>query len=78
MQVPEFLDLPAATRESLAHVLTEKVFAPKSVIYFQGQEVEDVFIVQRGSVKVLTDLLCQGLDFCTASKAQTWESECTA
>ena len=52
MQVPEFKGLAANTVESLAHVLTEKVFPPKGVIYYQGQEVEDVFIVQTGNVKV--------------------------
>ena len=57
LQVPEFKGLPANTVESLAHVLTEKVFPPKGVIYYHGQEVEDVFIVQTGNVKVCS--LCK-------------------
>ncbi len=52
VQVPEFQGLPASTIESLALVLTEKVFAPKAVIYYQGSEVEDVYFVQRGTVTV--------------------------
>ena len=52
MQVPEFQGLPASTIESLALVLTEKVFGPKAVIYYQGSEVEDVYFVQRGTVTV--------------------------
>jgi len=52
VQVPEFQGLPASTIESLALVLTEKVFAPKAVIYHQGSEVEDVYFVQGGTVTV--------------------------
>ena len=52
VQVPEFQGLPASTIESLALVLTEKVFAPKAVIYYQGSDVEDVYFVQRGTVTV--------------------------
>ena len=52
LQVPEFGNLPATIIESLAHVLTEKVFPPKGVIYYQGNEVEEVFFVQQGRVKV--------------------------
>ena len=52
VQVPEFQGLPASTIESLALVLTEKVFPPKAVIYYQGSEVEDVYFVQRGTVTV--------------------------
>jgi len=52
VQVPEFQGLSASTIESLALVLTEKVFAPKAVIYYQGSEVEDVYFVQRGTVTV--------------------------
>ena len=43
--------------ESLAVVLTEKVYRPKSVVYYQGNEVEDLFFIQRGHVKVLIILL---------------------
>ena len=43
--------------ESLAVVLTEKVYRPKSVVYYQGNEVEDLFFIQRGHVKVFTLLL---------------------
>lgn len=56
VQVPEFQGLPASTIESLALVLTEKVFAPKAVIYYQGSEVEDVYFVQRGIVTVSPSL----------------------
>ena len=52
LQVPEFQDLPASSIESLAHVLTEKAYPPKGVIYYQGNEVEDIFFVQQGHVKV--------------------------
>ena len=52
MQVPEFQNLPANTIESLAHVVTEKVYPAKGVIYYQGNEVEDIFFVQQGRVKV--------------------------
>ncbi|KAL0037693.1 hypothetical protein WJX77_008057 [Trebouxia sp. C0004] len=55
-QVPEFQGLPASTIESLAHVLTEKVFAPKAIIYHQGSEVEDVYFVQRGTVLMVREL----------------------
>ncbi|KAL0028776.1 hypothetical protein WJX79_006703 [Trebouxia sp. C0005] len=55
-QVPEFQGLPASTIESLALVLTEKVFAPKAVIYYQGSEVEDVYFVQRGIVTMVREL----------------------
>ncbi|DBB02475.1 TPA: Rap guanine nucleotide exchange factor-like 1, variant 2 [Trebouxia sp. C0006] len=55
-QVPEFQGLPASTIESLALVLTEKVFAPKAVIYYQGSEVEDVYFVQRGTVTMVREL----------------------
>lgn len=51
-QVPEFQNLPANTIESLAHVVTEKVYPAKGVIYYQGNEVEDIFFVQQGRVKV--------------------------
>ncbi|KAA6420586.1 MAG: hypothetical protein FRX49_09379 [Trebouxia sp. A1-2] len=54
--VPEFQGLPASTIESLALVLTEKVFAPKAVIYYQGSEVEDVYFVQRGIVTMVREL----------------------
>ena len=50
--MPEFQNLPSSTSESLAHVLTEKVYPPKGVIYYQGNEVEDLFFVQQGRVKV--------------------------
>ncbi|DBA83984.1 TPA: Rap guanine nucleotide exchange factor-like 1 [Trebouxia sp. C0004] len=56
IQVPEFQGLPASTIESLAHVLTEKVFAPKAIIYHQGSEVEDVYFVQRGTVLMVREL----------------------
>ena len=46
--------MPPATIESLAVVLTEKVYQPKSVVYYQGNEVEDLFFIQRGHVKVLS------------------------
>ncbi len=66
VQVPEFQGLPASTIESLALVLTERVFAPKAVIYYQGSEVDDVYFVQRGTVTVrppthltLSPLHCQ-------------------
>lgn len=52
LQVPEFQDLPASSIESLAHVLTEKMYPPKSVMYYQGNEVEDIFFVQQGNIKV--------------------------
>ena len=52
MQVPETQWLPVTTLESLAVVLTEKVFPPRSVVYYQGNEVEDVFFVLKGNVKV--------------------------
>ena len=52
LQVPEFQDLPANTIESMALVLTERVVPPKGVIYYQGSEVEDVFFVQQGRIKV--------------------------
>ena len=52
LQVPVFKSLPANVVESLAVVLTEKILPPRSVIYYQGSEVEDLFFVQRGHVKV--------------------------
>lgn len=52
LQVPEFQDLPASSIESLAHVLTEKVYPARGVVYYQGNEVEDIFFVQQGHVKV--------------------------
>ena len=54
LQVPEFQRLPTSTLEDLAVVLTEKVYPPKSVIYYQGNEVEDLFFVFKGSIKVRT------------------------
>ena len=44
--------LPASVLESLAVVLTEKVLPPRSVVYYQGNEVEELFFIQRGHVKV--------------------------
>ena len=51
-QVPVFKVLPASVVESLAVVLTEKVLPPRSVVYYQGNEVEELFFIQRGHVKV--------------------------
>ena len=53
VQVPETQWLPISTLESLAVVLTEKVYAPKSVVYYQGNEVEELFFVLKGTVKVI-------------------------
>ena len=53
LQVPLFQGMAPAEIESLAVVLTEKVYRPKSVVYYQGSEVEDLFFIQRGHVKVL-------------------------
>lgn len=53
LQVPLFQGMAPAEIESLAVVLTEKVYRPKSVVYYQGNEVEDLFFIQRGHVKVL-------------------------
>ena len=47
-----FQGLPPGAIESLAVVLTEKVLPPKTVVYYQGNEVEDLFFIQRGHVKV--------------------------
>lgn len=55
-QVPEFQNLPVNTIESLAHVLTEKEYPAKGVVYYQGNEVEDIFFVHHGRVKVCNDL----------------------
>ena len=52
LQVSQFRDLPPQTIENIALVLTEKVFPPKSVIHYQGNEVEDLFFIQRGHIKV--------------------------
>lgn len=52
VQVPETEWLPISTLESLAVVLTEKVLPPKSVVYYQGNEVEDMYFVLKGNVKV--------------------------
>ena len=43
----------------MAVVLTEKVVPPKGVIYYQGNQVEEIFFVQQGRIKVarLTHLL---------------------
>ena len=43
----------------MAVVLTEKVVSPKGVIYYQGNQVEEIFFVQQGQIKVahLTQLL---------------------
>lgn len=57
VQVPLFQGMAPADLESLAVVLTEKVYPPKSVVHYQGSEVEDVFFIQRGHVKVLL-ILC--------------------
>ena len=59
-QVPEFQRLPISNLEDLAVVLTENVYPPKSVIYYQGNEVEDMFFVFKGSIKVRNPhlLLC--------------------
>ncbi|KAA6420636.1 MAG: Cyclic nucleotide-binding domain containing [Trebouxia sp. A1-2] len=51
-QVPMFQTLPASVVESLAVVLTEKVLPPKTVVFYQGNEVEDLFFIQRGHIKV--------------------------
>ena len=44
--------MATAEIESLAVVFTEKVYRPKSIVYYQGNEVEDLFFIQRGHVKV--------------------------
>jgi len=54
-----FQTLPASVIESLAVVLTEKVFPPKAVVFYQGNEVEDLFFIQRGHIKV-TSHRCLG------------------
>ena len=36
----------------MAVVLTEKVVPPKVVIYYQGNDVEEIYFVQQGRVKV--------------------------
>lgn len=61
VQVPLFQGMAPADLESLAVVLTEKVYPPKSVVHYQGSEVEDVFFIQRGHVKVLLILCCHML-----------------
>lgn len=53
VQVPLFQGMAPADIESLAVVLTEKVYPPKSVVCYQGNEVEDLYFIQRGHVKVL-------------------------
>ena len=65
--MPEFQDLPANTTESIALVLTEKVIPPKGVIYYQGSEVEELFFVQQGRIKVagLTQMRLMGACGCT-------------
>ncbi|DBB02473.1 hypothetical protein WJX82_005804 [Trebouxia sp. C0006] len=54
-QVPMFQTLPASVIESLAVVLTEKVFPPKAVVFYQGNEVEDLFFIQRGHIKMVRE-----------------------
>ena len=58
MQVPLFQGMTPADIESLAVVITEKVYPPKTVVYYQGNEVEDLFFIQRGHVKVLSVSCC--------------------
>ncbi|KAL0028754.1 hypothetical protein WJX79_005068 [Trebouxia sp. C0005] len=54
-QVPMFQTLPASVVESLAVVLTEKVLPPKTVVFYQGNEVEDLFFIQRGHIKMVRE-----------------------
>lgn len=78
--MPQFQDLPVGTIESLAHVMTEKEYPPKSVIYYQGNEVEDFFIVQRGCVKVRVPLHADaGPGYCHLYPLMCWlaKSYCT-
>lgn len=52
LQIPLFQGMAPAEIESLAVVVTEKAYPPKSVVFYQGNEVEDLFFIQRGHVKV--------------------------
>ncbi|KAL0037517.1 hypothetical protein WJX77_000810 [Trebouxia sp. C0004] len=54
-KVPMFQTLPASVIESLAVVLTEKVYPPKAAVFYQGNEVEDLFFIQRGHVKMVRE-----------------------
>ncbi|KAL3130956.1 Rap guanine nucleotide exchange factor-like 1 [Trebouxia sp. C0009 RCD-2024] len=53
--VPLFQGMAPADIESLAVVLTEKVYPPKSVVCYQGNEVEDLYFIQRGHVKLVRE-----------------------
>lgn len=48
-----FQRLPESTLRALALVCMPREFLPNSVILQQDQEVEDVYIIQQGHVKLI-------------------------
>ena len=52
LQIPEFADMPQTILEGIACVLSEKVVPHSGVVYCQGDEVEDLYLIYKGSVKV--------------------------
>lgn len=51
-QVEELAELADATLESLACVMVDRCFQPGEVLMYQGQDMEDMFIISQGTVKV--------------------------
>ena len=52
MQIPELKDCTTSVLEGLACVLSERNVAHSEVIVYQGAEVEDLYFVIKGGVKV--------------------------
>ena len=44
--------MPQSILEGIACVLSEKVIPHSGVVYCQGDEVEDLYLIYKGSVKV--------------------------
>ena len=44
--------MPQSILEGIACVLSEKVVPHSGVVYCQGDEVEDLYLIYKGSVKV--------------------------
>jgi CRP/FNR family transcriptional regulator len=52
--IPFFRELDTAVLESLAPMLAERTFKKGSVIFFEGDEGDDVFFIRSGAVQIYT------------------------
>ena len=55
--LPAFAGVPASMIRSAAYVLTTREYVRNAVVYKQGEETEEIFFVESGSVKFVREIL---------------------